>query len=149
MSDAHKILNVIKKSTKRNPGTVTDLVWGEVKSISPLMIKVDNRFDITEEFIILSALCQEAIIKVPTEAITKHVHTVPQHTTDPGGGPVHTHTVQPIITISAMPEIRLWRGLQVGDNVRMLRINEGQSYFVLEREEGIAWYPTTTIVDNT
>ena len=141
----HKLLNTIKNATKRNPATVTDLVWGVVTSIDPLKIKVDNRFEITEDFIVLSALCQEAIIKIPTEAIVQHLHIVPQHSTQAAGDPSHTHVINSFSTELAMPEIRLWRGLIIGDNVRMLRINNGQTYFVMEREEGISWYPTTEI----
>ena len=31
----------------------------------------------------------------------------------------------------------LWRGLQVGDSVRMLRVQGGQLFYVLEREGGL------------
>jgi hypothetical protein len=40
-------------------------------------------------------------------------------------------------TTSALPDILLWRGLRVGDKVRVLRVNKGQMFYVLEREEGI------------
>jgi hypothetical protein len=146
----NKLLNIVKKTTKADPSSFTNIMWGVVTGIEPLEIKVDNRLIITEEFLVLSALCKESIIKIPTESIVEHLHTVPLHTTDvASAGTAHTHQVQPFLTLTAMPEIRLWRGLQIGDNVRLLRINEGQTYFVLEREEGIAWYDTTPITDNT
>ena len=37
---------------------VVDIVEGEVTSVSPLKVKVDNR-ELTEAFLILGALCQE------------------------------------------------------------------------------------------
>lgn len=40
-----------------------------------------------------------------------------------------------VTTVS--PDILLWRGLQVGDEVYMIRFSEGQKYYVLQRKEGI------------
>jgi hypothetical protein len=37
------------------------------------------------------------------------------------------------ITEEALPNVKLWRGLQTGDMVRMLRIEQGRRYYVLER----------------
>lgn len=36
---------------------------------------------------------------------------------------------------TSVVEIQLWRGLIVGDKVRMLRVSKGQAFYVLEREE--------------
>lgn len=35
-----------------------------------------------------------------------------------------------------MPKILLWRGLQKNDKVRMLKLNNGQKYYVMERLNG-------------
>lgn len=40
-------------------------------------------------------------------------------------------------TIQGIGEVVLWRGLEVGDRVRMLRVGEGQMFYVIEREEGV------------
>lgn len=37
----------------------TDILYGKVISLSPLTIKVDNRFEIDEEFLILSTLVKK------------------------------------------------------------------------------------------
>jgi len=148
-NSASRILNVIKQASAPHPSTVANVLHGEVISVNPLQIKIDNRLIITEDFILLGAMCREMIIKIPTETIVKHLHTVPLHTTDQAGSPFHTHTVQPFQTLTAMPEIRLWRDLIVGDNVMVHRVNNGQTYYVSERVEGIPWYPTNTIPDNT
>lgn len=37
----------------------TDILYGEVISLSPLTIEVDNRFEIDEEFLILSTLVKK------------------------------------------------------------------------------------------
>lgn len=35
-----------------------------------------------------------------------------------------------------MPKVLLWRGLKQGDTVRMLKLNNGQKYYVMERLNG-------------
>jgi hypothetical protein len=40
-------------------------------------------------------------------------------------------------TYSALPSITLWRGLIVGDKVRLLRVTNGQMFYIIEREEGV------------
>ena len=88
----NKLLKIMQEVGKMPAGETTDLLFGVVTSISPLKIKIDNRFEVDEKFLILSALVKK------------------------------TH---------------LWRGLIVGDKVRLLRVNQGQMFYVLEREEGI------------
>lgn len=96
----NKLLKIMQEAGKMSAGETTDLLFGVVTSVSPLKIKIDNRFEVDEKFLILSALVKET-------------------------------------TISALPDIILWRGLRVGDKVRVLRVNQGQMFYVLEREEGI------------
>lgn len=36
-----------------------------------------------------------------------------------------------------IPQVTLWRGLKVGDEVYMLRVDKGQKYYVLQRKEGV------------
>lgn len=42
----------------------------------------------------------------------------------------HAHTMQP-----ALPEILLWRGLKVGDKVKILRLTGGSIHYIMERVE--------------
>lgn len=98
----NKLIQTIQSMAKTPIGETTDLLFGEVTSVSPLKIRVDNRFEVDEQFLILSALVKETIIHIPTaETVT------------------------------------LWRGLIVGDKVRLLRVNNGQLFYIIEREEGV------------
>lgn len=45
-----------------------------------------------------------------------------------------SHLCQQHTAIAPNTGVVLWRGLQVGDKVRMLRVNQGQMYYVIERE---------------
>lgn len=94
----NKIIKIMQKTGKASQDDLTDLVYGQVLSINPLKIKVDNRFEITSNFIILSALAKEKKITIGDT------------------------------------EIILWRGLQTNDKVKMLKVNQGQKYYVIERE---------------
>lgn len=114
-----------------------ELAFGEVTSISPLKIKIDNRLEVDETFLLLSAFVREKWINVPTDESPNHTHPIPQWQTDPAGPGPHTHTIQPWKTDPDFPKIKLWRGLKVGDKVRMIRLKQGQLYYVIERVEGI------------
>ena len=100
-----KLIQTIQSMAKPSVGETTDLLFGEVISVSPLKIRVDNRFEVDEQFLILSALVKETIIQIPT--------------------------------YPALPSITLWRGLIVGDKVRLLRVTNGQIFYIIEREEGV------------
>lgn len=115
----------------------TELVYGEVTSDNPLKIKVDNRFELDETFLILSQNVRETWIKIPEQDDFKHFHIVPVWKTDEGGAPPHIHTISPWKTEEALPKIKLWRGLKTGDKVLMFRVKQGGQYLVLERVEGV------------
>jgi hypothetical protein len=129
------------------------LLFGEVLAVGPLRIKVDQRYEIGEEFILLDSRCVETRIQVPQHDQASHHHRV-QGTTGitvltgltatvgppPASGPVtdptgHTHPID-FDTQDALADILLWRGLQVGDKVKMLRLSM-QLHYVIERVEGI------------
>lgn len=91
-----RLASAIKKA-KGKESDYSDLVFGTVTSISPLKIRVDNRFEITAQFIILSRMVKNLTITI--DGRTAFV----------------------------------FRDLKVGDGVRMLRVQNGQKYYVLER----------------
>lgn len=100
---AEKLISIMQRANQLPVQNLTDLVFGEVISIEPLLIKVDNRFTIGIDFLVLSQWVKAVSIVV---TIGDHSGT-----------------------------IALSRDLIVGDKVRMLRINQGQSFYVLERED--------------
>ncbi|MDD4689995.1 MAG: DUF2577 family protein [Eubacteriales bacterium] len=100
---AEKLISIMQRANQLPVQNLTDLVFGEVISIEPLLIKVDNRFTIGIDFLILSQC-----VKAVTIAVTIGDHS---------------------------GTIALSRDLIIGDKVRMLRINQGQSFYVLERED--------------
>lgn len=137
----NKLIQTIQSMAKPPIGETTDLLFGEVTSVSPLKIQVDNRFEVDEQFLILSALVKETIIDIPSFESSTHAHIIPETTTqsiDSNNQPTgHDHKIAAWTSQSALPSIMLWRGLIVGDKVRLLRVNNGQMFYIIEREGGI------------
>lgn len=142
------VLSVFKQES---PEPVLFLT-GEVVQINPLQIKINEKFTLGEESLLLSATVKETWIDIPTttgdeasedggtDGVFMHRHHIVAETelaNDGGqGAQDHKHAID-IYTKYDLPKIRLWRGLIVGDVVRLLKIQDGQFYFVLEREEMI------------
>lgn len=136
MSDASRLVKAMQAASQKPENEKVDIITGTVTSVSPLKIKTD-KIELTETFLVLGALCKSTTIKIPERDANTHKHKVPQHTTQPAGESPHTHTIDEFYTEVALPDILLWRGLQVGDEVYMIRFSEGQKYYVLQRKEGI------------
>jgi hypothetical protein len=118
---------MMREAGRTPQNEVVDIVEGEVTSVSPLKVKVDNR-ELTEAFLILGALCQETIITRTADSGTYIFENPHGHTG------VHGATSEDNCGIY---QIKLWRGLKVGDKVMMIKLGRGQKYYVLQRKEGV------------
>ena len=127
MGDGHRLAKMMREAGRTPQNEVVDIVEGEVTSVSPLKVKVDNR-ELTEAFLILGALCQEAIITRTADSDT-YIFENPH-----GHMGVHGPTSEDNCGIY---QIKLWRGLKVGDSVMMIKMGRGQKYYVLQRKEGV------------
>ena len=127
---ANRILDVMKSVAQPNPAYTPNILTGVVETADPLSIKVDNRLIITESFLILS----------PWVEPSKHFHIIPQHVTETAGEHPHTHDILPFNS-----DFTNWNGLAIGDNVLMLRVNNGQTYYVLQKYEGLIWNETSEV----
>lgn len=136
MGDASRLVKAMQTASQKSENEKVDIITGTVTSVSPLKIKTD-KIELTETFLVLGALCKSTTIKIPKRDANTHRHKVPQHTTQPAGEGPHTHTINEFYTEVALPDILLWRGLQAGDEVYMIRFSEGQKYYVLQRKEEI------------
>lgn len=110
-----RLLEAIQRAADGQIGrsTPTDFIYGTVISVSPLIIKPENSEEITEDFLIPSALCKPFVTTV-----FRHKHK------DSVGG----ETDEQLLSVT------IWRGLAIGDRVRMLRCNSGQKFYLLDRE---------------
>lgn len=152
-----KTIELMREITQKvmQANQLSRLLFGRVTAVSPLKIWVDNRFQLTEEFLILSPLCKRRSVKAPGHVHTleglsvgaytppAHSHSLPQEVwpeqqdetkrlTEEDRPVQHTHTIQSGVTgENAETEIVLWEGLQQGDKVCLTPFNKGQVYYVM------------------
>lgn len=114
MSDGHRLVQAMRQAGRTPQNEIVDIVTGEVTSVKPLRVKVENR-ELTESFLIVGALCKET-------HIGSDAFTIPTTSESPAVAPT---------------DVILWRGLRVGDRVMMLKVGRGQKYYIMQREEGV------------
>lgn len=131
------LLDTMKKVAEQSQGVTVPaaFLFGEVTATAPLTIRVDNRFDISGDAIVLTKEFKAGYYPTHTHTIDPHDHTVPQHTTEAAGTGPHTHSVAHFQTektgLTTNPEV--YFGLAVGDKLALLRNHGGQSFLVLGR----------------
>ncbi|RXZ84909.1 DUF2577 domain-containing protein [Paenibacillaceae bacterium] len=96
------------------------IVFGVVEEASPLAVRVDQRFKLTREFLIVP----ESLVHF--ELALAHTHEYGGE----GGGGTATGTTAP--ALPAEPVV-IRRGLEVGDKLLLLRMQGGQKYIILDR----------------
>ena len=140
MSDGHRLVQAMRRAGRTPQNEIVDIVIGEVTSIAPLKVSVETR-ELTESFLIVGALCKETHIYTQNIKKLDHSHVIPQITTTTAGEDSHSHSVKSQETESKPQspdyDIMLWRGLEVGDKVLMLKVAQGQKYYILQRQEGV------------
>lgn len=141
MSDGHRLAQLMRQAGRPPQNEIVDIVIGEVTSVKPLKVRVENR-ELTESFLIVGALCKETHIYTDHIKNLSHKHVVPSATTQGAGEVTHSHSINArdtnsVSTGSGDYDIMLWRGLVVGDKVLMLKVSKGQKYYVLQRQEGV------------
>lgn len=140
------LLEASKQYSQVPDSQFSDVLSGTVTGINPLTVKIGDKLILNEKNLILSAFVQETWINIPTtpnplepaDGKYQHRHFIDAETelANDGQGADHKHAIK-IYTEFAHPKILLWRGLKVGDVVYLLRVAKGQSYFVIQRQEGI------------
>lgn len=117
-----KLLGVMKQAGAGavEAGNPVSIMFGEVESAEPLKVRVDQRFALTAEFLVIP----EALTRLELEL--RHAH---QYTDTSGSGT----TVK--MTDPELPEepVVIRRGLETGDKVLLLRMQGGQKYVILDR----------------
>lgn len=131
------LLDTMKRVAEQSQGATVPaaFMFGTVTAAAPLTIRVDNRFDISGEAIVLTKEFKAGGYSTHTHTIDPHSHVVPQHSTEAAGEGPHSHGVKPVTTqttgLTTNPEV--YFGLAVGDMVVLLRNQGGQSFLVMGR----------------
>lgn len=107
------LLETIKRASldAQSASNPVIIQYGEVKSINPLSVKVDQRFTLTTDFLIVPECLTRLEINLQ-----------------------HNHTYAEGITDSALNyPIVIREGLKVTDKVILLRMQGGQKYLILDK----------------
>ena len=158
MNLANNIMQTIVDTAQQfSKSTQTSTCTGEVTSVEPLKIKIQDGLIIDENFLYMSTLVRETWINIPTHGDAEHDHGEDEALTFSISGACSTGPINftvtptgsepppapgPSINFShkhkihkALPKILLWRGLRVGDTVILLKMPPNR-FYVLERVEG-------------
>ena len=129
MADANELVEALKRAAidaieAKKP---VNVYFGEVVSAAPLKINVEQKMVLGEKQLILSRNVTNFKTSISAGNIKNYYYT--GSTTDSGTAPVspsHVHAVGKI-------EITVHNGLVVGDEVILIRQQEGQKFIVVDR----------------
>jgi len=114
---------------------MADVIFGQVTGTSPLTVKIDNRFELDEDFLIVPRSLTDYAINITVDHSTEpHSHTHAITDTYSGGGSasteVHSHAYTGTKTIT------IHNALASGDQVIMVRAMGGQKYLITDKVGG-------------
>lgn len=129
MADANELVETLKRAAVEamEAKKPVNVYFGEVVSAAPLKINVEQKMVLGEKQLILSRNVTNFKTSITGGNIKNYYYT--GSTTDSGTAPVspsHVHAVGKI-------EITVHDGLVVGDEVILIRQQEGQKFIVLDR----------------
>ena len=113
------------KSAREPEGQRTELLFGRITRTTPLTVRIDGSgYDINsiDYELILSAMVRELILEVDTPTINVSRGSVED-----------TQVVTDVSVTNNRQRLTVFRNLQVGDRVRILRCGRGQRFYILER----------------
>ncbi len=135
MPDAAELLKIIKRSAVDAVHSLklSEVCFGTVVNASPLKITVDQKLTLSERQLILTRNVTDYTFEMTvdhlTEKETEHVHVV-QDTYTGGGASSPTEHLH---AYKGRKKFTVHNGLQVGDNVVLIRQQGGQKYLVVDR----------------
>lgn len=129
LADANELVETLKRAAVEAMQATkpVNVYFGEVVSAAPLKINVEQKMMLGEKQLILSRNVTNFKTSIIGGNIKNYYYT--GSTTDSGTAPVspsHVHAVGKI-------EITVHNGLVVGDEVILIRQQEGQKFIVLDR----------------
>lgn len=131
------ITETMKKIAEQSQNTNVPaaFLFGEVTAAFPLTIRIDNRFDITGDAIVLMKEFKAGYY--PTHRHTGFAGSPTTQARSGGAGDAsfasHDHTLKGDYQTNNDAKSEYYYGLAVGDKVVLLRNHGGQSFLVLGR----------------
>lgn len=115
----HNMIQIIKQAAMEavDASNPTRVFFGTVLSTSPLSVKIDQKFTLTQDFLILTKNVMDYTVEMTVE-----------HSTEEAAGHLHEY--------KGRKEFTVHNGLKVGEKVILLQIQGGQKYIVLDKVGG-------------
>ena len=128
MPDANELVNTLKRAAVEavEAGKPVNVYFGEVVSASPLKINVEQKMILGEKQLVLSRNVTDFKTKITAGNIKNYYYTGDVNSGTAPVSPSHVHAVGTI-------EITVHNGLAVGDEVILIRQQEGQRFIVVDR----------------
>ena len=128
MPDANELVNTLKRAAVEavKAGKPVNVYFGEVVSASPLKINVEQKMILGEKQLVLSRNVTDFKTKITAGNIKNYYYTGDVNSGTAPVSPSHVHAVGTI-------EITVHNGLAVGDEVILIRQQEGQRFIVVDR----------------
>lgn len=129
MPDATELTKAIKKAASKavKAEKPVEVCFGEVMSVSPLQILVDQKFTLGAAQLILTRNVTDYKTMITGGNIQNFYYVgTPPNTSAVPVDPSHKHAIGKI-------EITVYNGLVVGDEVILIRQQGGQKYVVVDR----------------
>ena len=142
MADANGFVEAMKRAARdeREASKPVNVYFGEVVSKSPLKINVEQKMLLSEKQLILTRNVTDFVTMVTInweseKEKQKHRHDISAQTEegDSLNGKTETQSETHTHTITGQKQITIHNGLDVGDEVILIRQQEGQKFVVLDR----------------
>lgn len=147
LADANEFVKAMKKAARdeREASKPVNVFFGEVQSVAPLKINVEQKMVLGEAQLVLTRNVMDYTMAVTVDWLTEgglgmHSHTV--NGKDGGGDVIDLTTGESNLihehSIAGKKDIIIHNGLAVGDEVILIRQQEGQKFVVIDRIGGKA-----------
>lgn len=142
MPDANELVETLKRAAVEavEAGKLVNVYFGEVVSASPLKINVEQKMILGEKQLILSRNVTDFSTMVTVDwtsesSLSTHSHTVKGDNGSGGSIDLNTGSKNLAHThkITGKKKIIIHNGLGVGDEVILIRQQEGQRFIVVDR----------------
>lgn len=115
------LTNLIKTAAKQavDASNPAHILFGEVTSIDPLEVNVDQRFNLTADFLVVP----ESLTRYEVDLSHSHSYQ------DNNGSGDTTRTSE----VALVEPIVIRAGLQIGDKLILIRVQGGQKYVIFDK----------------
>lgn len=128
MPDANELVDTLKRAAVEavEAKKPVNVYFGEVVSASPLKINVEQKMILGEKQLILARNVTDFKTKITAGNIKNYYYTGDVNSGTAPVSPSHVHAVGTI-------EVTVHNGLAIGDEVILIRQQEGQRFIVVDR----------------